>query len=72
MFLPLIVAILSISPTIFEGADAQVKIIVNTTTGYVAGDNGGVNDDIPSKWYRFRGIPYAEPPIGNLRFEVSI
>lgn len=40
--------------------------IVETTTGLVKGEI--FNDN----WYRFRSIPFAEPPVGALRFEVSV
>lgn len=41
------------------------KAIVQTTSGLVLGETWSKN------WYRFRAIPYAEPPVGDLRFEVS-
>lgn len=40
------------------------QALVETTDGWVQGELYGKN------WYRFRGIPFAEPPVGNLRFEV--
>lgn len=39
--------------------------IVKTTNGLVQGEL------LSNNWYRYRGIPYAEPPVGTLRFEVS-
>lgn len=47
------------------------KVIVDTTTGLVQGEQGGLLDSSGRPWYRFRGIPFAEPPVGILRFEVS-
>lgn len=49
-----------------DSLEGQInKAIVQTTGGLVLGETWGKN------WYRFRGIPFAEPPIGDLRFEVS-
>lgn len=44
-------------------------VVVNTSTGLVQGEQGGLIGNSP--WYRFRGIPFAEPPVGSLRFEVN-
>lgn len=44
----------------------QVKISEGLIEGEVLeGSLGG-------SYYSFKGIPYAEPPIGDLRFKVSI
>lgn len=40
--------------------------IVRTTNGLVQGET------LRNGWYRYRGIPYAEPPVGYLRFQVNI
>lgn len=42
--------------------------IVNTANGPVKGilKTSIVGED----YYRFRGIPYAKPPVGDLRFKV--
>lgn len=51
-----------------ETYEATKKMIVQTTAGLVQGEQM-----YPEKtWYRFRGIPFAEPPVGSLRFEVCI
>lgn len=34
--------------------------------------NGIISDNNGEKYIAFKGIPYAKPPIGNLRFKVSI
>lgn len=33
----------------------------------------GVQEKLPNgeNFYAFRGVPYAKPPIGNLRFKVN-
>lgn len=49
-----------------EYDQAASRAVVNTTNGLVQGEHFG------KQWYRFRGIPYAEPPVGSLRFQVSI
>lgn len=37
------------------------------------GDLKGVHCKTPDlEYYAFKGIPYAKPPIGRLRFKVSI
>lgn len=44
--------------------------IVNTRTGHI---RGLVQESITGdKYLAFKGIPYAKPPVGQLRFEVSI
>lgn len=48
---------------------SENKIIVQTTKGPV---KGVVKTSIVGEnYYRFRGIPYAKPPVGDLRFKVS-
>lgn len=46
------------------------KVIVSTSSGLLQGEQGGLIGNSP--WYRFRGIPFAEPPVGGLRFEVRV
>lgn len=50
---------------------AATKVIVQTTVGLVQGEQGGITKNTQKAWYRFRGIPFAEPPVGNLRFQVN-
>ena len=60
MLLPLLVIALS--------ARTSAKI-VNTVYGAVDGNTVTLDDGtIINSWY---GIPFAAPPIGNLRFEVT-
>lgn len=56
------------SANIDEFAEESEKVIVQTTAGLVQGEQ--VYGE--KTWYRFRGIPFAEPPVGNLRFEVLV
>jgi carboxylesterase type B len=44
---------------------------VQTTNGQVEGRESSTIE-LGHSFYSFRGIPYAEAPIGALRFEVSI
>lgn len=50
--------------------DSNEGVIVQTATGFVKGEEGGFIGNSDNAWYRFRKIPYAEPPVGLLRFEV--
>lgn len=44
--------------------------ITNTSKGQVRGRRAfSIYDRVP--YYAFRGIPYAQPPVGELRFQVS-
>ena len=48
-----------------KAAKGQDDLIVNTNTGMVEG-----GEDITqkgTKYIKFKGIPYAEPPVGDLR-----
>jgi Carboxylesterase family len=46
------------------------SIIVSTTYGQVEGNTVQLdNGNTVHSWY---GIPYAAPPIGNLRFQVGL
>lgn len=43
--------------------------IVSTKNGPVLGATSKTRDG--KTFYEYFGIPYAEPPVGNLRYEVS-
>lgn len=50
---------------------AQVDPVVTIENGKIMGREGRTtNRNVP--YYAFQGIPYAEPPVGNLRFQVSV
>lgn len=42
--------------------------IVETNSGPISGT---LIEDKFAKYFAYQGIPYAEPPVGNLRFLVS-
>lgn len=48
---------------------SENTIIVQTTKGPVKGISK--TSIVGEDYYRFRGIPYAQPPVGDLRFKVS-
>ena len=43
--------------------------VVETTCGKLQGCRS--RDIESNEFYAFKGIPYAKPPVGDLRFEVS-
>lgn len=45
-------------------------VIVVTTYGPVRGNQR--TSFMGDKFYSFRGIPYAKPPVGDLRFKVRL
>lgn len=45
------------------------KVQVDISQGRIVGVENKLPNGLP--FYSFKGIPYAEPPIGNLRFAVS-
>lgn len=47
----------------------RTMIIVSIGQGKLKGQETKTDKGIP--FYEFLGIPYAKPPIGNLRFQVS-
>lgn len=49
---------------------SENTIIVETVNGPVKGILK--TSIVGESFYRFRGIPYAKPPIGDLRFKVSV
>lgn len=51
--------------------DYEANLVVQTTAGSVRGETGGTTVGGRKQIYRFRSIPYAETPVGNLRFEVK-
>ncbi|XP_054165675.1 cholinesterase-like [Oppia nitens] len=53
----------------FERLSSNSKTIVNTTSGLVRGQTLHINNSVlVGKVDQFLGIPYAVPPIGELRF----
>lgn len=55
---------------------ALSAILVSSTTVRVRTDNGEIEGTVARSmfgkrnFYSFKGIPYAKPPIGDLRFKV--
>jgi len=48
-------------------AKAPMTALVETDSGYISGTV--ISDDADDPVYIFRGIPYAAPPVGNLRWK---
>lgn len=65
-----ILGVFSASIRYEAGAQENTTVVVSTCNGLIRGVQGGFIEEKP--WYRFRGIPFAEPPVGSLRFEVSV
>lgn len=47
-------------------------VTIQTSTGLLQGELVGYLQNSGNPWFRFQGIPYAEAPVGSLRFEVSL
>ncbi|KAG5869049.1 hypothetical protein JTB14_031680 [Gonioctena quinquepunctata] len=47
-------------------------LTITTSTGVVKGGHGGVTNGKAKNIFRFRSIPFAEPPVGELRFEPPV
>ncbi|KAG5684252.1 hypothetical protein PVAND_013488 [Polypedilum vanderplanki] len=47
----------------------EVDTIVETTGGNIRGE---IINNLGISYYSFKGIPYAEPPIGQLRFQAPV
>lgn len=62
----------SVFSRILKPSELKPKLIANTTSGLVQGSIAGYTTVKGKTIYRFRGIPYAEPPVGPLRFEVNV
>lgn len=63
MIVSLLLVVVSDLPSVKSG-DAPVIELVN---GRVKGEEKESRDD--RDFFAYRGIPYAKPPLGNLRFE---
>ncbi|XP_019879234.2 juvenile hormone esterase-like [Aethina tumida] len=64
---PIVFTYLSLLLEVYSMADPP---IVNTSSGPVQGSNTVINSNLTV--LSFKGIPYAEPPVGNLRFEPPV
>lgn len=54
----------------YPSSDVNSNTIVHISSGDI---QGSINKTWTNKEYmQFRGIPYAEPPVGDLRFKVCI
>src|SRR5688572_1622806 len=55
---------------------ASQNVIVNTTRGSVVGYHFDQGNDTTQTWYGqadvFQGIPFALPPVGELRYKVNL
>ncbi|GJQ88752.1 hypothetical protein Trydic_g20374, partial [Trypoxylus dichotomus] len=63
-----ILLFLILTGTLSASAEVLSQYTVRTANGYV----GGTKERTVFKnkpYFAFRGIPFAKPPIGNLRFE---
>jgi len=56
---------------IFFGTKSNPKVVVNTPLGKITGKHFLVNRHRGSEVAGFLGIPYAQPPVEDLRFRVS-
>ena len=50
--------------------DSEKHVIIKTSLGKLMGEKFQIADG--SEGVQFLGVPYAKPPIGKLRFSVSI
>lgn len=48
--------------------DVRGEVIIDTPLGKLRGKKTVTYKNFP--YYSFQGIPYAKPPVGNLRFKV--
>lgn len=46
-------------------------VVVNTTLGPIRGQEMA-SSEFGYKYVQFHGVPYAKPPLGELRFQVGI
>lgn len=68
IFICIIVAVLYSGSS--DDNDEDKFCTVNTNSGRIRGKlNQTLFDETP--YYSFRGIPFAKPPIGDLRFKVN-
>jgi carboxylesterase type B len=47
----------------------QINTVVPTSAGKV---KGAIIDNLDVLYYSFKGIPYAEPPVGKRRFQAPV
>ncbi|KAJ8920365.1 hypothetical protein NQ315_005229 [Exocentrus adspersus] len=75
-FLVSVIFLLCISNTytrsLEDAGPAAADLVVETTSGAVRGGYGGRTPVGGNPVYWFRSIPFAEPPVGNLRFQPPV
>jgi hypothetical protein len=70
LFLTLLMAIVSNSSSTGEQQQQQQPVVDIPTLGRLVGSQ--LSSASGRKFHAFRAIPYALPPVGDLRFKVSI
>ena len=68
LFIALLMLVLTLSAN-YSSAEPEEQPIVNVPTlGRIGGSQ--LSSSSGRKFHAFRAIPYAEPPVGDLRFKV--
>lgn len=65
-----LVILISIYVSVFATKDFDAYKVIETKDGPVRGQLKTTNFN-GKPYYAFQGIPYAKPPVGELRFKVS-
>jgi hypothetical protein len=69
LFIALLMIVLTLSTNYSSAEPDEQQPIVNVPTlGRIGGSQ--LSSSSGRKFHAFRAIPYAEPPVGNLRFNV--
>ena len=64
-----VLSLILVAVLLTDGNGGRTGRIIDTSTGKVRGAVSLSRQH--REFYSWRGIPYAEPPVGNLRFAVS-